>query len=180
VFTFPLGEQRCLRLLDDVDAEALYEVVTANRAYLARWMPWAAAQTLEGTREFIRTSRKQLADNAGFQSAIVDADQIIGVIGYHRLDWENRSTTIGFWIAERSQGHGTVTSAARALVNHALEHWKLNRVDVRCGVDNPRSRSIPERLGFKQEGVLREAERVGDRYVDHVVYAILATDWPGS
>ncbi|HWY90420.1 MAG TPA: GNAT family protein [Solirubrobacteraceae bacterium] len=40
-----------------------------------------------------------------------------------------------------------------------------------------RSRAIPERLGFSQEGVVREAERIGDRYVDQVVYAKLATDW---
>jgi ribosomal-protein-serine acetyltransferase len=44
-------------------------------------------------------------------------------------------------------------------------------------VDNRRSRSIPERLGFRQEGVLRKAELVGDRYVDHIVYVTLASEW---
>jgi len=45
--------------------------------------------------------------------------------------------------------------------------------------ENARSRAIPERLGFTQEGTLRQVERVGDRDLDNVVYAMLAEDWKG-
>lgn len=38
--------------------------------------------------------------------------------------------------------------------------------------------AIPERLGYREEGTLREAERVGERYLDSVLYAILAAEWP--
>jgi RimJ/RimL family protein N-acetyltransferase len=43
-------------------------------------------------------------------------------------------------------------------------------------VDNERSRAIARRLRLEQECVLREAERVGNRFVDHVVYALVASD----
>jgi ribosomal-protein-serine acetyltransferase len=36
-----------------------------------------------------------------------------------------------------------------------------------------------ERLGFTEEGTLRQVERVGDRYLDNVVDAMLAEDWKG-
>ena len=39
---------------------------------------------------------------------------------------------------------------------------------------------MPERLGFREEGILREVERVGDSVLDGVVYAMLAADWPGA
>jgi ribosomal-protein-serine acetyltransferase len=177
VLSFRIDEHRCLRLLEETDANELYAVVDANREFLARWMPWPDSQTRESTLEFIRSSRKQLADNQGFQVAIVDDGRIVGVLGFYRLDWENRSTSVGYWIAESSQRQGTVTRAVRALTDHAFRTWKLNRVEIRAGVDNVRSRAIPARLGFKEEGVLRQVERVGDRYVDHVVYAMLAADW---
>ncbi len=177
VVSIGLDEGHRLRLIEELDADQLYEVVVANRAFLAQWMPWAAHQTLGGTLEFIRSSRRQLDANQGFQAAILERHAIVGVIGFHRLDWQNRSTSIGYWIAEAAQGQGTVTSGARALVRHAFEVWNLNRVEIRAGVDNTRSRRVPERLGFRHEGVLRQAERVGDRYVDHVVYAVLARDW---
>jgi ribosomal-protein-serine acetyltransferase len=51
------------------------------------------------------------------------------------------------------------------------------RVEVRAAPENARSRAIPERLSFTQEGTLRQVERVGDRYLDNVIYAMLAEDW---
>jgi ribosomal-protein-serine acetyltransferase len=70
-----------------------------------------------------------------------------------------------------------VTRAVRALTDHAFSTWRLNRVEIRAGAGNERSRPIPTRLGYKEEGVLREVERVGDGYVDHVVHAMLAAEW---
>jgi ribosomal-protein-serine acetyltransferase len=177
MLSYWIDDHRCLRLLEEVDADELHALVNDNREFLARWMPWAAAQTLGDTLEFIRRTRKQLADNQGFQAAIVDNSRIVGVLGFHRVDWENRATSIGYWIAESFQGRGTVTKAVRALTDHAFWTWQLNRVEIRAGADNERSRAIPTRLGFKHEGVLRQAERVGERYIDHVIYAMLAADW---
>ena len=95
MLSFEIDERRSLRLYEESDAEELYEVVAANREYLARWMPWAADQKLEGTREFIRTSRRQLAENQGFQLTITIDGRIVGGLGFHRLDWENRATSMG-------------------------------------------------------------------------------------
>jgi ribosomal-protein-serine acetyltransferase len=174
---FPLGDHQELRRLQDEDAEELYRAVDVNRRYLSEWLPWPPTQTPQGTLEFIRLAHRQAADNQGFQMAIVDHEEIVGVIGFHRVDWENRSAGIGYWIAEQAQRRGLVTRAVRALLSHAFDEWRLNRVEIRAGVGNARSRAIPERLGFVHEGVLREAERLGDRYVDHAVYALLAAEW---
>jgi ribosomal-protein-serine acetyltransferase len=71
-----------------------------------------------------------------------------------------------------------MTEAVRALVDHALSVWELNRVEIHAAAENRRSRAIPERLGFRQEGTLREAEFVDGRYLDTVVYSMLAADLP--
>ena len=97
--------------------------------------------------------------------------------GFHGVSWVHRSTELGYWLAESAQGRGTMTRAVSTLVDHAFSTWRLNRVAIRAAVDNRRSRAIPERLGFRREGVLRQVERVGGRFVDHVVYAILAEEW---
>lgn len=179
VLQIPISDACWLRSLDETDADELHALIDANRAYLSRWMPWASAQSLEDTQRFIRTTRRQLVDNDGFQAAIVFEATIIGVVGFHAVDWTHRRTSIGYWLDERHQGNGTMTRAMRALVDHALHTWQLNRVELRIATDNGRSRAIAERLGFCEEGILRQAEQIGGRYLDSVVYAMLASDWDG-
>lgn len=166
-----------LRLLDESDAEELHGLIEANRSYLARWLPWAERQTFAETLAFVRRARKQLSGNDGFQAAVVCDGAIGGVIGYHGVDWGNRSTSLGYWLGEAHRGRGTMTGAARILTDHALSTWGLNRVEIRAAVENVRSRAIPERLGFLEEGTLRAAERVGGCYLDCVLYSMLGSDW---
>jgi ribosomal-protein-serine acetyltransferase len=93
----------------------------------------------------------------------------------HSVDWQHRSTSIGYWLSEREQGHGLMTQTVRALDDHALREWGLHRIEIRAAPENHRSRAIPERLGFSEEGVLEQAERVGERYLDSVVYGLVTT-----
>ena len=167
-----------LRLPEEADAAAVSAVVAVNREHLAPWLPWAAASTEQGVLEWIRDARRKIADNAGLALLIEEDGAIVGSVGTGALDRPNRWVTIGYWLAADAQGRGTMTAAVRALVDHAFITWGLNRVEIRAAPDNSRSRAVPERLGFTAEGTLRQAERFGDRYVDHVVYAMLAADWP--
>lgn len=61
--------------------------------------------------------------------------------------------------------------------NRGFREYGVNRIEIRAAVGNGKSRSIPERLGFQQEGICRQAEWLSDHFVDHVVYGMLAEDW---
>jgi carbamoyl-phosphate synthase large subunit len=184
--TNPLGERARLsehlrlRPVEPSDAAEVHALIEANRAYLAEFMPWAIAGRLEDTRAYIDSASARLAANDGFDCAIVSDGRIIGMVGFHAVNWDNRSTSIGYWLAAAEQGRGTMTAAVRALVDHAFEVFKLNRLVITAAVQNARSRAIPERLGFRLEGTLRQEELVGDRYYDQVVYSVLAAEWPGG
>jgi ribosomal-protein-serine acetyltransferase len=174
---FELSDSARLRLLEESDAGDLYRVIERNRSYLARWMPWAATQTLADTLEFIRATRRQLAANDGIQTAIIVGGQIAGCVGVHGVAWADRRTSIGYWLAEEYQGHGTMTAAVRAYTDHAFTNWGLIRMELHAAIDNHKSCAVAERLGFHREGVLRDAEIVGGRPHDVAVYAALAREW---
>ncbi|HEU5252167.1 MAG TPA: GNAT family protein [Solirubrobacterales bacterium] len=166
-----------VRPLEAVDAAELNALIEANRDHLARWLPWAAGQDLPGTERFVAEAEAQLARDDGFQARIAPERKIVGVVGFHSVDWVNRNTSLGYWLAEDAQGRGTMTAAVRALLDHAFGEWKLHRVEIHCAPENRRSRAIPERLGFSEEARLRETELIDGRYLDSVVYGLLAEEW---
>jgi ribosomal-protein-serine acetyltransferase len=169
-----------LRALAEDDAAELHRVVEDNRAHLVPWMPWAAGQTRDGTIDFIRQTIRQEQADDGFQRALVVDGAIAGVIGHHRIDRDNLSTSIGYWLAERFEGQGLMTTAVRRIIAHAFDELGLHRVELRVSPDNTRSRALAERVGFREEGVLRGAERFADDdFRDLVVYSILRDDWEG-
>lgn len=172
-----LSDLIALRPIREADAEELYAVVDANREYLAPWLPWAAGETLEGTRQFIKTAVAQRGNATGEQTAIVAGGAIVGMIGTHAVDRPNLSVELGYWLAEPHQGNGTMTRAVRAYTDEAFAGWGLNRVEIRAAVDNVRSRAVPERLGFLHEGTVRQAERISGRFHDLAIYGMLAADW---
>ena len=120
---------------------------------------------------------KQFSDNNGFQAGIWYDGSLAGVIGFHKIDWNNKSTSIGYWLGNDYVGLGLMTKSVEAFVDYALKELQLNRVEIRAAVENVKSRAIPERLGFQEEGLIRQAEWLYDHYVDHVVYGMLASDW---
>ena len=166
-----------IRPLESEDAEELHALVERNREHLARWMPWAADQDRDGTERFLAEAEEQFIRQDGFQAAIEPEGEIIGVAGFHAIDWINRNTSLGYWLAADEQGKGTMTTAVRALTDYVFYEWELHRLEIHCAPENRRSRAIPERLGFREEAVLREAELVRGRYLDSVVYALLEDEW---
>jgi ribosomal-protein-serine acetyltransferase len=175
-----LAGNRSLRPIEESDLDELYALIDANRARLATWLPWAAEQTRAGTLKFIRSAGAQHAAGNGFHAAIVDRGRILGVIGFHGIDWLHRSTSLGYWLAGDVEGRGVMSDALRAVVGHAFAALQLNRVEIRASVENERSRALIERLGFTYEGSARKAFRLADGYHDDAVYSMLAEEWSAS
>lgn len=177
-FEADLGGGRGLRVLEDDDAEELFALIDANRVHLAQWMPFVGqTRGVVDSLAFIRAARRQQEENRGMQLAVLADEHIVGVAGFHAIDWNRRQTSIGYWLAADQQGAGTMTASVATLLDYAFDRWKLVRVEIRAGVANMRSRAIPQRLGFREEGVLPAAERIGTRVIDHVIYSMSARDW---
>lgn len=178
MFTWRVDGEIELRPLQARHAGEVFRLTEQNREHLRQWLPWVAGNTsIEHTRAFIEQALRQFAEGKGFQAGIWYRGQIAGVIGLHYIDRDNRRTEIGYWLGAPYQGLGIMTRACRAVVEYAFTVLGLHRIEIRCARGNRRSRAIPERLGFTQEGTIRQSAWLNDHFEDLVVYSLLAPEW---
>jgi ribosomal-protein-serine acetyltransferase len=177
VLCFQVNEEIQLRLLEERHAEEYFSLIEHNRDYLQEWI---AVEAYEGSVELLRAYLKQhllqFIEGSGYHLGIWYQDALVGLLDY-RLNGRNRNVELGYWLDAAMQGKGIVTQACRTMVQHAFEVHQVRKVVISCAIDNPRSRAVAERLGFVQEGILRQVVRLRDRYVDGVFYGLLVDEW---
>ncbi len=167
-----------LRLLEERHAPPLFALVDGERQYLRQWLSWVDSRSCEDDiLGFIRGTLEQFSANKGFSAGIWADGSLAGVITLHKIDWMDRGAEIGYWLAREFQGRGIMTDGARAVTEHALAELELNRVEIRCAVDNSKSSAVPKRLGFTLEGLLRQAVLLNGCYLDLEVYSMLRSEY---
>jgi N-acetyltransferase len=115
-----------------------------------------------------------------FTTRRADTGQVIGMTTYMNVDAVHQRVEIGStWNARSAQRSGTNTEAKLLLLGHAFETLDCIAVEFRTHWHNRQSRAAIERLGAKQDGVLRSHQRMSDGSLrDTVVYSIIAPEWP--
>ena len=174
---FELGDGAVLRRYTPDEAQVLFDLVDANRERLREWMPWVDPTTdVDTQRAWLDRVLDDAAQMEGY-GVFVDGT-LAGGAGM-RIEPFNVTAEIGYWIGEAFEGRGLVTRACRAFIGYAFGEGGLHRVVIKAAPANTRSRAIPERLGFTQEGVMREEGKAAGGYHDLVVYGLLETEWLG-
>ncbi|MBL8234942.1 MAG: GNAT family N-acetyltransferase, partial [Bryobacterales bacterium] len=136
-------------------------------------------QSPDDSREFIRKCVFEYAHQQTMACGIWYGSRFAGGMGAH-LDCANRTASVGYWIDHDLEGKGIVIRATEAMIRYLFAHWACNRIEIRCATENTRSRAIPERLGFRNEGTLRSAFLLRDRVLDIVVYSMLRAEWDAA
>lgn len=148
------GERIRLRAREDTDLEVMY-----------RWInDWETVQYLASRYPRSRKDEKEWLSGGdpsyGDAAFIVETleQRPIGFLGLHRMAPEHREAHLGVAIGDeeyRDGGYGT--DIMRTLARAAFEVMNLNRIELTVYEWNPRAIRVYEKVGFKQEGVLRDA-----------------------
>lgn len=177
MFHKSINKTLSLTLLMPQHAPSLFALTDQNRHFLGQWLPWVNSTVQEkDTEKFIKEQHKLYCEGKALHAAIEFKDKIIGVIGYDEVDSANDIGHLGYWLGEEFNGNGFMTMATREMVSIGFNDYALNRIEIQCATANTKSKAIPERLGFVQEGILRSSEKVNGQYLDLVVYSLLKGD----
>ena len=166
-----------LRLLEERHVEHYFALIQRNQTYLREGVDVEAYEgSVETLRAYVKHHLLQFVNGEGYHLGIWYQETLVGLLDY-RVNRRNRKVELGYWIDASMQGKGIITEACRTMVRYAFEDQQVQKVEISCAAENLRSRAVPERLGFTQEGVLRRAGWLHDRYVDGVCYGLLREEW---
>ncbi|NRD78329.1 GNAT family N-acetyltransferase [Bacillus sp. BRMEA1] len=181
MFTLKVDHEIELQLFQRHHALTLFQLVEENRDHLSQWLPWVSTMvTLYQFETVIPVWLNQFAENQALNVGILYRGKLVGSIGLHQIDWYNNMASIGYYLSKKAEGRGIITRSVTAMLNYAFFDLGMNRIEIRCGVNNQKSRAIPERLGFIMEGTIRDGELLNGQFHDITIYSMLARDWRRS
>ena len=176
--TIQINENTTLALTNQKYAAGLFDAIDNYREHLSQFLPWVGnMQTVENVRAYLQYCEGLIAAKTECSFIIVQQDKVIGRIGFHHIDVNNKSAAIGYWLAKDAEGKGIITNACSKIIEYGFNDLGLNRIEIKAATHNPKSQAIPQKLHFTQEGILRQAEFVNGSYFDIVVYGLVKEDW---
>ena len=175
---FALLESNRARLRPCVHPSSLPETAQAARRYCIECYLWSldpltAIETpyFDEVRPYFPPFDPTLEMGIWFHS------ELAGHVGLMISGKREEAAEFGYWITDENVGKGIVTRCVRGLMDHAIEHLKIERFSIRCAVSNQRGRAIPERLGYRLEAILPDGEVIGEYVYDRAVYEMSAAEW---
>ncbi len=128
----------------------------------------------------IRAVENAEKGNIAFAVRLNSTNRIVGATRFYNVDEPNKRPMLGYtWYAKSVCKSGVNTECKLLLLQHVFEQKEAIAVEFRTHYFNHVSRAAIERLGAKQDGVLRSHQIMRDGSVrDTVVYSILQHEWP--
>ena len=180
----PLDTQRLLLSpVEPTDASDLWFAVDSSRAHLEKWLPWVPFNTdLDASWRYCEASAGDWdhARAARFTIRERATRRFVGVVGLESIAHLHQSAELGYWLRADVTRRGYMTEAARVAVAWAFKRLSAHRVRVAAATDNVASLNVIRKLGFRFEGIAREAERCQGRWLDHALFALLVSDGMGT
>lgn len=163
------------------DADTLAEAIQVSLSDLMQWLPWAHRKYSRGDAiAFIRESMSAWKEGRAFDFTIRRPDDLSRHVGNISVWPTTRGATvgeIGYWVRSDETGRGVCTKAAVRVMETAFDELRFHKVVLRIAVGNVASERVAEKLGFTQEGMLREELRVGGVWTDHTLWGILDNEY---
>jgi ribosomal-protein-serine acetyltransferase len=178
--THPLESSRLtLSPIEGGDSRDLWVAVDGSRAHLEPWLPWVPFNTdADASFRYADASASDWDQGRACRFTIRQRSTraLLGVVGLEAFAHLHQSVELGYWLRKEATGQGTMTEASRMVLAWAFGKMNVHRIRVAAATDNHPSLAVIRRLGFRFEGISRDAERCHGRWLDHAVFGMLASD----
>jgi RimJ/RimL family protein N-acetyltransferase len=138
--------------------------------------------SVEQMKAYIEAALTEQSRGGSLPFATIDAGsgQVVGSTRFGSIAREHRRVEIGWtFVSPRWQRTAINTEAKYLMLRHAFEVWQCNRVELKTGSTNVKSRAAILRIGAKEEGTLRQHMINSTGFIrDTVYYSVIRGEWP--
>lgn len=176
--TFPRleTERFVLRAAADSDSRDLLALYSDET--VVEYMPFTPFESEQDALDEMSWYKKIFKEQTGLRWMIEDKEshRVIGTCGYLAYEKEHHRAEIGYDLLSSCWGRGVMTEVARAVLDFGFNQMQLNKVEAKVDPGNEASIRLLLKLGFQQEGLLRQHEFEKGRYVDLAIFSKLQSD----
>jgi len=174
------GELINIRQLRRSDAESITK--HANDARVAKYLPMLPhPYSLKDAHEYINSSFRKARKKTCYYFGIElpESGEIIGGISLRNINLPDSNAETGYMLGRKFWGRGYASEALQLVLRFAFVELDLHRVYAVVQETNKASIKMLERAGFTHESVMREANRMNNRWHDVYSYGILKDEFGG-
>lgn len=140
------------------------------------WIP----DSIADVEVFIDKIANQINEpHTWFQFVIMEkkTKKIIGDLGVHFIDDQNKQAEIGFTLNKDYQNKGYATEAVIKILDFLFRDLKKHRIIASIDPDNKNSIRLVERVGFRKEAHFIQSLWINEKWADDLIYAMIEKDW---
>lgn len=173
------GERITLRAYQMDDANPLWDSV--HKEEINKLTGTHSTFTREMIDGYIENQVKADDDTrASFIIESVDNPRAVGEVVINDIDHDNHSGNIRISLfSEEDLNKGYGSEAMRLMTGYGFKELSLHRISLGVYNFNPRAIRVYEKIGYKREGVMRDALCWDGEYIDEIMMSILAHEWDG-
>ncbi|MFD0328726.1 GNAT family N-acetyltransferase [Streptacidiphilus monticola] len=167
-----LGERVRLRPMEPSDAEALWR--WNSDPEVMRWMSDGYRQTLARTVERFSQREPNRYEDVLYGVECLDDEMLVGLVRLHGAEPETGIAEIDVYIGEKQYwGRGLATDAMRTMCRYGFEQMRLHKITLTVVTENRSAHHVYSKLGFVEEGRLRQVFRRDGRWHDMYLMGLL-------
>ncbi|WP_214881827.1 MULTISPECIES: GNAT family protein [unclassified Exiguobacterium] len=166
-----------LRELEPRDARALYTILSTEE--VMRYYGSDPLLAVYEAKNVIAYFKDQFQQGKAIRWAICDrfTNDLVGTIGFHNWTAQYYRAEIGFEVSHHYWRQGVAFEAATAVIQHGFEEFKFHRISALVAPGNEGSNRLVQKLGFIEEGLLKDYAYSHSRFMDLTMYRLLKTEW---
>lgn len=173
-----IGKSCTLRTFHEGDAKQLAYLMARNKYFWSTYEPLQREDFYTEETQYKKIIEslqlKAMGREYTFGIFTLDGRQLIGHISLYGIKrFPYSSAFVGYAMDEHYTGKGIATEAVKLVIQFAFDYLNLHRIEAFIAPENKKSIRVVEKMGFQQEGLMRELLYINGKWVDHYMYALL-------